>query len=61
MEQLKPFMRKFTFKYGYWTRATVTVRATNEAEARLKASEEMDRRYAKRGAEPPVAWTLTHA
>lgn len=48
----------YTFSYGYWAGATVTVRADNEAEARLKASEVMDKRYEKLGKEPPVAWTL---
>lgn len=50
--------RKFTFQYAHWNGATVTVSAKDEATAREKASSEMDRRYEKRGMEPPVAWSL---
>jgi len=49
---------KYKFSYGYWAGATVTVDATSEDEARIKARAEMDRRYEKLGKEPPVAWRL---
>jgi hypothetical protein len=51
-------MNKYTFKYAYWKTATVTVRAINEQQARLKACDTMDKRYEKRNEEPPVGWTL---
>lgn len=50
---------KWQFSYGYWKTATVTVKASSYEEAHGKACEEMDRRYEKRGEEPPVGWTLT--
>lgn len=49
---------KFTFKYGHWKRATVTVYAKSIEQALDRAHTEMDRRYELRGDEPPVAWTL---
>lgn len=49
---------KFTFSYAHWRGATVTVIASDEAAARLKAQDVMDSRYEKRDLEPPVAWNL---
>lgn len=51
-------MNSYKFKYAYWKGATVTVRAKTEDEARIKARNEMDRRYEKKDREPPVCWTL---
>lgn len=51
-------MKRWQFSYAYWKQATVTVYAYTIEEARLKACAEMDRRYDKKGMEPPVAWTL---
>lgn len=55
---IKP-KKRWTFSYGYWTRATVTVYAADFNQAWAKARTEMDRRYEKRGWEPPVAWSFT--
>lgn len=49
---------KYAFRYGYWKRATVTVRANSVEQALDKARGELDRRYEARDEEPPVAWTL---
>ena len=49
---------KFTFRYGDWPWMTVTVRATSEQEADLQARATMDKRYERKGYEPPVGWTL---
>jgi hypothetical protein len=49
---------KFKFQYAYWPGATVTVKAKDLPAAKIKAREEMDRRYRKLDREPPVAWTL---
>lgn len=54
----KPKTKPFTFSYAHGRGYTVTVRATDEYEARIKAREEMDRRYEKARLEPPVSWTL---
>ena len=51
-------MNSYTFRYAYWKRATVTVRARDPITALAKAREEMDRRYERAGREPPVAWSL---
>ena len=51
-------MNSYTFRYAYWKRATVTVRARDPITALAKAREEMDRRYDRAGKEPPVAWSL---
>jgi hypothetical protein len=51
-------MKRYTFQYAYWKTATVTVLATDEEQARLKAYDTMDRRYERSGKEPPVGWTL---
>lgn len=48
----------YQFSYAYWPGATVTVRAADPQRAYEKACEEMDRRYEKKGEEPPVALTL---
>jgi hypothetical protein len=55
---MKLRMKRYTFKYGHWARATVTVHAKNEGSARRKARDMMDKRYERLGKEPPVAWTL---
>ena len=51
-------MNRYTFKYGYWANATVTVHAKDEGLARMKARDTMDKRYERLGEEPPVAWSL---
>ena len=51
-------MKLYTFSYGHWARATVTVHAKNEDSAIMKARDTMDKRYERLGKEPPVAWTL---
>lgn len=48
----------FTFVVGIaWSR-TVTVHATTEEEARMKARVELDRRAARKNQEPSVGWDL---
>jgi hypothetical protein len=51
-------MKRYTFKYGHWDRATVTVYAKDEDSAMMKARDMMDKRYERLGKEAPVAWTL---
>ena len=51
-------MKRYTFMYGHWDRATVTVYAKDEDSAMMKARDMMDNRYERLGKEPPVAWTL---
>lgn len=51
-------MKSFTFQYGVYASATVTVRAEDESKGRVKAAAELDRRYEKAGKEAPVSWSL---
>ena len=53
-------MTKWQFQYGYALNMTVTVKAWDYDSAVLAAKNELDRRYAKRGWEPPVAWSLMY-
>jgi hypothetical protein len=49
---------KWQFSYGYASNMTVTVQAKTREEAVQRACSEMNRRYDRRGYEPPVGWTL---
>ncbi len=49
-------INKYTFSYADSKTATVTVRAIDEDQAKLKACNVMDKRYEKSGKEPPVCW-----
>lgn len=50
--------RRFVFVVGIARLRTLTVHATSESEARMKARERLDERAERKGEEPPVAWDL---
>ena len=50
--------KKFVFAVGIARLRTVTVYAMNEAEGRMKACSELDRRAERKNRDSPVAWDL---